>query len=99
MTPNQNNVGCIDKLTYGQGNAHQLQFWLHLKAHGYEWEVRNAYVPGGNFVRSCQLDCGSNPDYDKARSAGQEKFDRLKTEELAKVPATAAVSASAPAVS
>lgn len=99
MTTNQNQFGCLDKVDYG--NVHQLQFWLHGFEHGYKWEVRNAYVPGGKFVRSCELASGFNPeDYAEARRLGQAEFDRRKAEELAKVGApTAAAQNSSAAVS
>ena len=81
MTTIQNAVGCVAK--FGYGNAHQLQLWI-TGGSGWNWVLRNAYVPGGKHVRSCVLDNGSNPDYDETRRLGQEAFDRVKAEEVAK---------------
>ena len=83
MTTNQNKVGCVDQFNYG--NAHQLQLWLNKSSIGFEWILRNAFVPGGRLTRSCVLESGVNLDYDDALRFGQAAFDRVKAEEQAKV--------------
>jgi len=83
----------VDKVNYG--SAHQLQLWIVNGAGGWQWKLRNAYVPGGVNARACELDSGSDPDYQLARSAGQAAFDRVKAEELAKVKPADATTAGA----
>ncbi|MDZ4835601.1 MAG: hypothetical protein SGJ27_17640 [Candidatus Melainabacteria bacterium] len=89
MSANQMLFGCIDKQNYGAGDAHQLQLWLENAGGSTNWVVRNAYVPGGKFVSRCSLYNGSDVDYCESRRIGQETFNRVKAEELAKFPAVA----------
>ncbi|MDZ4838257.1 MAG: hypothetical protein SGJ27_31120 [Candidatus Melainabacteria bacterium] len=86
-------VGRIDKQDYG--NAHQLQLWVSRSATGWQWKLCNAYVPGGRLGRPCELEGGSNADYTENRRLGQAAFDRVKAEELAKIPPAGATASGA----
>ena len=79
------------------GKCHQLQLWIHGVDGGlFNYEIRQAYVPGGRLTKSAVLDSGKAPfaDQQAALAAGNAAFDtcmRNGDDDAAAAAAAAAV--------
>lgn len=75
LVEQQPSLGLLCKTTKG---TQQTQLWIRGSKDGFYYEVRAAYCPGGQIIRSCVLETGKlEADRNKAVQDGKVAYQRL----------------------